>query len=794
MHSLTDEIKHLLEEKHPKPQAVNAEILLPPTAEKPEAVIFEEISGISVYNAAKKLQGSGGPTLIDADGWRHILCSRSFGNSSTDLCDAIAELAKKLCRDDINPDVMHELIANRLIPLDKGEDKQGNPGVRPIGIGEILRRLIGKVVVGNIRDDIINAAGPLQTCAGLKSGIEASIHAMRQIFEKDDTEALLLVDAENAFNNLNRKAALHNIRQLCPPFFRYLSNTYQIPARMVINDQVKTDVIFSEEGSTQGDVCAMAMYAIGIRPLINILSESVDHTKCHQVWYADDSSAAGKMMEMKKWWDILNEKGPQFGYFPKPSKTVLIVKNADEFRSAQEIFSGTGVKITTSGERHLGAVIGSPEFRSEYICNKVEKWVQDVIQLAEIAEDEPQLAYSAYTKALSMRWCFLQRTIPNCKEFFGPLEEAIRDKLIPAIVGRKVTDLERNIFSLPVRLGGLGIQNPCDTAEREFKNSMTVTRSLTKLIEDQGDDLSRYDPIEIKTLTAKLKSEKEEMFKSKLDSLFPEMNQTLKRYVELACEKGAGVWLSALPLQAAGYIMNKQEFRNAICLRYGRAVPNTPPYCACGEKNDLDHTLNCKLGGYVTMRHNNIRDVEARFLKEVCKDVKTEPELIPIGNTESESSNEAKKARPDVSAVGIWSSMERTFLDVRIMNPNSPSYVDKTPDQLYTAQENEKKKAYNHRIMHVDKGSFTPLIFSTTGGMGPEATKFHKRLAELIADKRQEKYSDVVNHIRTRLRFSLLKSILVALHGERGKRNKGNEAPISDLSLNLIPERSSYEI
>lgn len=124
----------------------------------------------------------------------------------------------------------------------------------------------------------------------------------------------------------------------------------------------------------------------------------------------------------------------------------------------------------------------------------------------------------------------------------------------------------------------------------------------------------------------------------------------------------------------------------------------------------------------------------------------------------------------------------------------APSYVDKTPEQLYTAQENEKKKAYNHRIMHVDKGSFTPLIFSTTGGMGPEATKFHKRLAELIADKRQEKYSDVVNHIRTRLRFSLLKSILVALHGERGKRNKGNEAPISDLSLNLIPERSSYEI
>ena len=65
----------------------------------------------------------------------------------------------------------------------------------------------------------------------------------------------------------------------------------------------------------------------------------------------------------------------------------------------------------TSGERHLGAVIGSPEFRSEYICNEIEIWVQEVIQLAEIAENEPQLVHSAFTKALSMRWCFLQKTI-----------------------------------------------------------------------------------------------------------------------------------------------------------------------------------------------------------------------------------------------------------------------------------------------------------------------------------------------------------------------------------------------
>ena len=73
-------------------------------------------------------------------------------------------------------------------------------------------------------------------------------------------------------------------------------------------------------------------------------------------------------------------------------------------------------------------------------------------------------------------------------------------------------------------------------------------------------------------------------------------------------------------------------------------------------------------------------------------------------------------------------------------------------------------------MLQVEKGSFLPLIFSTTGGMGPEATRYHKRVAELISSKRGEKYSDVVNHIRTRIRFSLLKSVLIAVRGERGIR------------------------
>ena len=185
------------------------------------------------------------------------------------------------------------------------------------------------------------------------------------------------------------------------------------------------------------------------------------------------------------------------------------------------------------------------------------------------------------------------------------------------------------------------------------------------------------------------------------------------------------------------------------------------------------------------MRHNRIRDLEAELMREVCNDVKIEPHLLPIANTNSVNGNTKTNARLDVSGIGIWGPMERTFLDVRVMHPNSPSYIDKDIHQVYRAHEKEKKRTYNERVIQVEKGSFTPIVVSTFGGMGQEAESFHKRLALLIAEKRNETYSCVVNYIRTRLRFCLLKSVLTSIRGVRGK-SKENIAPISSLSFNLI--------
>ena len=123
IHPLNEEIKDLLNAKHPKKRAADSKILLPQTSVEPHPVIYEGINGGKIYDAALTLNGSGGPTLLDAEGWKHILCSKSYGTASSNLCDAITELAKKLCREQIHPDSLNEFITCRLIPLDKGVDK-----------------------------------------------------------------------------------------------------------------------------------------------------------------------------------------------------------------------------------------------------------------------------------------------------------------------------------------------------------------------------------------------------------------------------------------------------------------------------------------------------------------------------------------------------------------------------------------------------------------------------------------------------------------------------------------------
>ena len=93
----------------------------------------------------------------------------------------------------------------------------------------LVRRIIAKAILYVIYTDIQLAAGALQTCAAHYAGAEAAIHSMREIFTHENTDAVLLVEASNAFNQVNCQSALHNISNLCPSFATILKSTYGVP-------------------------------------------------------------------------------------------------------------------------------------------------------------------------------------------------------------------------------------------------------------------------------------------------------------------------------------------------------------------------------------------------------------------------------------------------------------------------------------------------------------------------------------------------------------------------------------
>ena len=173
-----------------------------------------------------------------------------FHKQSNDLCASIAAVGRRISTQVVDPEPLKAFLACRLIPLSK------NPGVRPIGVCEVIRRILGKAIMSVVADDVRSAAGPLQLCCGQDAGCEAAVHAMRTVFEAEDTDAILLVDAPNAFNNLNRLVALHNIQYLCPTIATVLINCYRMSSSLFVGGRV----LLSREGTTDGDPLTKAVF------------------------------------------------------------------------------------------------------------------------------------------------------------------------------------------------------------------------------------------------------------------------------------------------------------------------------------------------------------------------------------------------------------------------------------------------------------------------------------------------------------------------------------------------------
>ena len=781
---LDDKTINLLQQKHPSSAKASEEVLLPDEPELLHPIKFENINVEAVRKAVLKTKGGSGPSVMDADGWRKLFVGNAYGESSIDLCNAFSKVIQKLCTVSNLHHTLDAFLACRLIPLNK------NPGLRPIGVGEILRRIAGKTVVSVIREDILKSVGSLQVCAGHDAGCEAAVHAMQRIFNEEDTEAVLLIDASNAFNSLNRNVFLHNVTVVCPTISTYVKNCYMNSSRLFIIGGHK---ITSSEGTTQGDPIAMAIYAIAVIPLMLMILEitnKLPDNRTKIAAYADDFSAGGSVENLHHWWKVLCQLGPKFGYFPEASKCWLIVK-PEAYDKATSAFKDTDIKITVEGKRHLGAIIGSSEYKEHYVSDTVDQWCRELNLLSEIAKIEPHAAYSGFVSGYKHKMNYVMRTIPGIGHLMKRVDDVILNKLIPAITdGIVINQHERKLLSIPVKYGGLGIPLFAETSTIEYDNSITITENLTARIAQQEHQYLR--DTELSKKKNAIKTKKRERIEKVLEDLRKNLRPEQIRLIDINQETGASSWLTTIPLKEEGYMFNKQSFWDLIRLRYGWSLKRLPETCECGTNFTTDHALSCKKGGFITLRHNIIRNITATLLREVCHDVRIEPQLQPLSGEsfQEATSNKADEARVDVCARGFWATGQMAFFDVRVFNPTARRYINQKLSKTYEINEKEKKKHYNERVLQVEHGSFTPLVMSATGGMGRECRKFYARLAENLSEKRKQNHSLTASWLRRKICFALMNSVCMCLRGSRSVFPSRLEDSLSvDLTVSEITSR-----
>ena len=144
----------------------------------------------------------------------------------------------------------------------------------------------------------MHAAGSPQICAGQEAGAEAGIGAMHDIYKDEYSEAVLLVNAKNAFNSISKNIMLHKISVLCPTISTYVSNCYRSAARLFV---VGGKEILSKEGTTKAIRHLWECTLWGVTPLLHFLHEFIliKENRSKEVAFADDLTVAGNIKEIK---------------------------------------------------------------------------------------------------------------------------------------------------------------------------------------------------------------------------------------------------------------------------------------------------------------------------------------------------------------------------------------------------------------------------------------------------------------------------------------------------------------
>ncbi len=726
----------------------------------------------------------------------HLLEMSSSPNFLHNLTSVVNIMAAGLA-----PHALAPLLASApLAPLLK---KDG--GIRPVAIGEVLRRLVSKLALTKVRHKAATMLSPLQVGVGVPHGAEAIIHGLnRAIRDKDhitQDSTLVLVDLENAFNMVSRQAFIDAIYQYFPALTQWVLYTYGCEAVLFCG----SEIISASCGVQQGDPLGPLLFCLVLQPLLQRLSKlnEVDMPPPQVVSYLDDITIlAPSLQSAKLCLQIIRDEGDALGLYISPKKSLLWQPSGSlaeydlrhYFHGLAEPHCGLGIPLLG------GSITTDKDYASEVALARVKKCEQSIHALRHL-NDDPQvclLLLRACMGMVKLNYCWRTTSPLFLDKASAVMTKVLQDALRRIVVNNvtKFGDFQLQLSSLPLRLGGLGITLPTDLLHYAYisssRDSSALQSKIFPILCDNSESLQQFLQNYISCLSPSLKNK---FTFSNVDQLPLYNNQRLLAafyfsskhnilmghpYLQRADYQQfvtqfklilqstsarhntlASQWLLAMPNPGLGQVMNADEFRAALGLRL--LIPFSKQLQACPNGNcghTLDmfgyHALSCiSTNSQTFARHKVVQKALYDFAHVADYNPIQDAHVYCLGWTERGG---IRRQRPADLLVDGHDSNVRTCVDVTVVSPLSAS-KSRTKDGTevgYLVKKAARDKREKHEgPCNLAAYDFLPFAVDVCGIVESSGSLLLRRFATRYSTRLSLPYSYALSLCRRRISLAI---------------------------------------